>query len=238
MLKDGDKLIVDGREISFVYCLSGFIPDYYTSQDIWDVRETLEWSRACKAPSVPAQLAGTKKVQQMWCKESVLKRFMPQKDQAKNIEDVLSVFAVQAYPVEKDKQTKKWVEDAIAHKDAWLLKPQREGGGHLVSGDKVRELLEEGDEQKLGEFVLMQKIMPFPQPSGMLSPTLGFTEHNETVSELGIFQTLVYNGERRVTNEAEEACGHLMKTKKAASPEGGVMSGNAVLDTALLVEKM
>ena len=54
----------------------------------------------------------------------------------------------------------------------------------------------------------------------------------DTLSELGIYSTLVRRGSRVLRNEE---AGHLVRTKAASSNEGGVAAGYAVLDSPLLV---
>ena len=53
----------------------------------------------------------------------------------------------------------------------------------------------------------------------------------ETLSELGIYGTLVRRGQQ-VLHNAE--AGHLVRTKAASSNEGGVAAGFAVLDSPML----
>jgi hypothetical protein len=53
----------------------------------------------------------------------------------------------------------------------------------------------------------------------------------ETLSELGIYSTLVRKGAEILLN-AE--AGHLVRTKAATSNEGGVAAGFAVLDSPML----
>lgn len=53
----------------------------------------------------------------------------------------------------------------------------------------------------------------------------------DTLSELGIYSTLVRRGDTVLLNEE---AGHLVRTKAATSDEGGVAAGFAVLDSPML----
>lgn len=55
----------------------------------------------------------------------------------------------------------------------------------------------------------------------------------ETVSEVGIYGTLVRRGEQELLNRE---AGHLVRTKAVTSNEGGVAAGFAVLDSPFLVD--
>ena len=55
----------------------------------------------------------------------------------------------------------------------------------------------------------------------------------ETVSEVGIYGTLVRRGGEELLNRE---AGHLVRTKAVTSNEGGVAAGFAVLDSPFLVD--
>ncbi|KAF4649234.1 hypothetical protein FOL47_002307, partial [Perkinsus chesapeaki] len=63
-------------EISVFYFRAGYGPSHYTDDSCWDARKRIEQSAAVKCPSIPQQLAGTKKVQQLWYSDpSLMTRF-------------------------------------------------------------------------------------------------------------------------------------------------------------------
>ena len=71
-----DKHTVQAVEISTVYFRAGYSPSDFTHPRSWDVRRLLERSRAIKCPSIPLQLAGAKKVQQVLTQPGMLERFL------------------------------------------------------------------------------------------------------------------------------------------------------------------
>ena len=116
---------------------------------------------------------------------------------------------------------------AIANPDAFVLKPQREGGGNNLYGAELAAALAAG--AGLSAYILMQRILPPPATAILLRN--GEASEGEALSELGIYGTFVRVGARVLAN-AE--AGHLVRTKTAASNEGGVAAGYAVLDSPYL----
>lgn len=135
--------------------------------------------------------------------------------------------------LDSDPATQAVVDDAIAHPERYVLKPQREGGGNNYYGDALREKLaaaRAAGGRGLGAYILMQRIQPPVNRSIMVR--LGCAVEADTLSELGVYSTFVRRG-GRVLLSAE--AGTLVRTKAASSDEGGVASGYAVLDSPLLV---
>lgn len=52
----------NGLEVAVVYFRSGYAPEQYPTDKEWNVRLTIERSKALKCPSIHYHLAGTKKV--------------------------------------------------------------------------------------------------------------------------------------------------------------------------------
>lgn len=127
--------------------------------------------------------------------------------------------------------------DAIIHAVienplAYVLKPQREGGGNNLYGDDMVARLQ--DRNGLGAYILMQRIQP--QKHRALFMRHGKVTASDALSELGIYS--VYLGHRGKCKKLlrNDAVGHLLRTKTANSNEGGVAAGFAVLDSPLLCD--
>mmetsp|Transcript_21124 Transcript_21124/g.46405 ORF Transcript_21124/g.46405 Transcript_21124/m.46405 type:complete len:568 (+) Transcript_21124:18-1721(+) len=230
---DGDCFVfLDGSdevEVSVVYMRSGYGPENYEGEGTWDVRERFEWSRAAKCPSVPAQLTGTKRVQQLWADPAVLTKFGVD---AGIRQRMARVFARQVNPAAKDEKSQAVVREAQDDPSRWVLKPQREGGGHNLHGEQIQEALSKDD---CGQYVLMEKICPAPHQAAMVdqakSVATGDLETrwiDKAVSELGIYTVVVADGRRRVQSDV---VGHMLRTKDQSTSEGGVNAGFAVLNT-------
>ncbi|KAF4750259.1 hypothetical protein FOZ63_013341, partial [Perkinsus olseni] len=83
-------------EIALFYFRTGYGPNQYLNDSHWALRESLERSKAVMCPSVPQQLTGTKKVQQLWYSDpSVMTRFGLTEQEAERMREH---FAVQVDP--------------------------------------------------------------------------------------------------------------------------------------------
>ncbi|KAI3794579.1 hypothetical protein L1987_37211 [Smallanthus sonchifolius] len=223
ILSDG-TLQVDGETVAVIYFRAGYAPTDYPSESEWKARLLMEESSAIKCPSISYHLTGTKKVQQELAKPNVLERFLENKD---DIAKLRGCFAGLWSLDDSDA-----VKNAIQQPGAYVMKPQREGGGNNIYGDFVKETLlrlqKEGSEEEAA-YILMQRIFPTVFPTVLVRDGICYKEH--AVSELGIFSAYLRNKETVLSNEQ---CGYLMRTKVSSSNEGGVAAGFAVLDSLYL----
>ena len=124
------------------------------------------------------------------------------------------------------------MEAAIADGSAWVLKPQREGGGNNFYGAELsRYLQEKRNDPILGGYILMQRIFPANQMSVFLRK--GQVEVLASLSELGIYGTFLGNGCEELLNNT---AGYLLRTKQTGVDEGGVAAGSSVINSVLLCD--
>ena len=116
-------------EPTVVYFRAGYTPNDYHGEAEWDARLLLERSVAIKCPSLAQHLAGTKKVQQALAVDGVLEKFVSAGDAS-----TLRLCFAALYGLEEDggKAVEAIVKKAIANKDGYVMKPQREGGARLI----------------------------------------------------------------------------------------------------------
>ncbi|KAL5224579.1 hypothetical protein ABZP36_011218 [Zizania latifolia] len=217
-------LVVNGLPVAVVYFRAGYSPDDYPSETEWRARLLIERSSAIKCPSIAHHLVGTKKIQQELAKENVLERFL---DNKSDIEKVRKCFAG-LWSLDNDTI----VMSAIESPELYVLKPQREGGGNNIYGDKLRETLvnlrKEGSNE-LAAYILMQRI--FPPASLCYLVREGTCIKDNSVSEFGVFGAYLRNKDKVIINGH---CGYLMRTKAASLNEGGVVAGYAFLNSIFL----
>jgi len=249
------------QEVSLVYFRAGYAPTDYPAGDggvEWKTRESIERSRATKCPNLGYHLAGTKKVQQALARPGVLERFFPSGGEKEEVpeqkeEDVVvelrnamtGLYSLGSDALPEDMEA---VEDALGGgAGRYVLKPQREGGGYNYYGEQLAEKLREGtatnSEGKLelggdlAEFILMQRLFPPQQTSVLLRG--GVVEGmGESVSELGVFGTVLGSGENEGEDEGvvhNEYAGYILRTKFSDVDEGGVASGFATLSSPYLL---
>ncbi|KAF5393771.1 hypothetical protein D9757_000260 [Collybiopsis confluens] len=226
-------------EISTVYYRAGYTPDDYPTSTHYQTRFTLERSRAIKCPTIPLQLAGGKKVQQVLTEPGVLEHFLCDKEKY----GTKGVFPSQALAEIRESWMEMWALDfegdtgvKIAREKALgvVLKPQREGGGNNVYKEAIPAFLDSLPAKERSAWIAMELISP---PAGLKNYLIragtGATVETEVVSELGIFGWTLF-GPGQVVSGKE--VGWLVRTKSKESNEGGVATGFSVLDSLLLVD--
>eukprot|EP00210_Caulerpa_lentillifera_P004223 g4028.t1 len=225
-LDENGNLLVDGQRISVVYYRSGYSPSSYLTEKEWAARRLIEISSACKCPSISYHLTGTKKIQQELAKPGNVERFLSAEDS-----QIVRGFFAGLWGLDdlNDSETKRVIEEAVARPDAFVLKPQREGGGNNLYGEQMVETL--SNKQSLAAYILMERIRPRVHRTVLLRNEEFFEE--ETVSELGIYGLYLRKGSNTLLNKS---AGHLLRTKVASSDEGGVFAGFATLDSPYLID--
>lgn len=233
-------------EISTVYFRAGYTPTDFPTETHWTARLTLERSRAIKCPSIPLQLAGGKKVQEVLSQPGVVDRFLESaSDVAALRETWMSMWALDtdtpptAFPGEPVAGEPLGTTLARRHADRLVLKPQREGGGNNVYKSDIPPFLDGLVEEERRAWIAMALIVP---PAGVGSYLVRATSdvdttrvvRTETISELGIFGWALFGKDMGCKERGD--VGWLMRTKGVESNEGGVAAGFSVLDSVMLVD--
>jgi glutathione synthase len=115
----------------------------------------------------------------------------------------------------------------------YVLKTQREGGGHNYFGDDIREKL--STEKDLWKYSLMERIFPISFPAMLMRNSEIWT--GEAVSEIGVFGRIIGKFEKddiQVLDNQE--IGWMMRTKPIYTDEGGVNAGYAYVDCPYLAD--
>ncbi|XP_035512602.1 glutathione synthetase-like [Morone saxatilis] len=227
-LDDDKKLFIDGLEVAVVYYRSGYSPDDYMEQT-WDARLLMERSLAVKCPDISTHLAGTKKVQQVLARPGVLEKFFP--DQPKVVEQIRATFAG-LYTLDTGPEGDRAFAMALANPDAFVLKPQREGGGNNYFGkDIVRVLQEVKSDKRRAAYILMDKIRPREEHNILLRKGLPLKLFS-VCCEIGVCGAYVRHGGEMLLNKA---VGHILRTKSIEHNDAGIMGGVTVFDNPLLI---
>lgn len=117
------------------------------------------------------------------------------------------------------------------------MKPQREGGGNNIYGQDIPAKLNQiKDSAEREGYIIMERILP-PQLTNLLvSPGSSTSEGDEVSyqvidSELGIYGSILGNRDNVVFNHE---AGHVLRSKRLGFNEGGVSSGQGVIDSPFL----
>eukprot|EP01041_Mallomonas_annulata_P003989 gene3989-7945_t len=213
-------------EVSVVYFRAGYGPeDYQPSAQCWASRLLLEQSMAIKCPTVAHQLVGTKKVQQALAMAGELEKFVTD---VNDLQAMRKVFAG-LYSLE-GMAGDKAVAMALADPDNFVLKPQREGGGHNFYGQDVADQLRAMNEYERSAYILMERIRPPDRTSILVRD--GQTIEMSCLCELGVYGIYLRVGDEILINKYG---GHLLRVKPSNVDEGGVAAGFAVLSSPKLI---
>jgi hypothetical protein len=106
----------------------------------------------------------------------------------------------------------------------------QEGGGHNYFDEDMVSQLQTMDAEARKAFILMQRVHPTPFEGCVLQEQQ--THCVDLVSELGVFSSYVRQGDDVLLNEY---AGYLVRSKDAHNAEGGIASGNGVIDSIVLM---
>ncbi|PSN51649.1 Glutathione synthetase [Blattella germanica] len=141
----------------------------------------------------------------------------------------------QALAKPKNEEGNSAAEMAKTNPERYVLKPQREGGGNNVYGEKVREALQTmHNSEERTAWILMERISPPTQKGYMVRP--GGPEVPklvDLVSELGIFGVVIGDAANIRSNRQ---VGYMLRTKLSDADEGGVAAGSGALDSPYLID--
>jgi len=223
-------------EVAVVYFRSGYGPSDYPDKFAWEARYQIERSAAIKCPTILTQLAGTKKVQQLLASPkgtaalilgSAVSEFL-------DVNPDLRTTFTNIYPMDDSAagQTARRLALDPETSKAYVLKPQREGGGNNIYRSAIPEFLKSIPESHWSSYILMELINPPPVSNLILRN--GKFEQGGVICELGIYGSCLWD---QVTGEVKHnrEAGYLLRTKGDKSEEGGVAAGFGCMDSCRLV---
>jgi glutathione synthase len=162
---------------------------------------------------------------------SILNRFI--KDSQNEIEELEKTFT-NIYPLDESPaglEARKLATDP-EHCKAYVLKPQREGGGNNIYRTAIPPFLKSLPETHWKSYILMEIITPPPVHNTILRN--GVLEQGGVICELGVYGTCLWDQGTKEVIHNEEA-GYLLRTKGDKSEEGGVAAGFGSMDSCRLV---
>ncbi|XP_065827798.1 glutathione synthetase-like [Oscarella lobularis] len=225
---DDQALLIDGQEVAVVFFRSCYGVEHYPTEKHWKARLLLETSKSIQCPSVAQQLAGTKKIQQELSKPGILEKF---------IEDPAAVRRMRAtfcamYSIDRNAEGDAAAQLGVQNPEQYVLKPQREGGGHNIYGIDVKTFLEKHwEDDERSAYIMMERVRPsFADNYFVRQGQITRLQPTQLINELGIYGAYVRKGEEELLNEA---VGHVLRSKPFDSDEGGLFAGYGCLDSPL-----
>jgi glutathione synthase len=147
------------------------------------------------------------------------------------------------------------IEEALRNPSAFVMKPQREGGGNNLYGAELGAALQQMSAVERAGYILMERILPPAQGARMMRGKTIF-RCDRSLCELGIFSVFLGSSTHVMRNKY---AGYLLRVREHAEPayfvhvvdisylllrhtqvkaqdtdEGGVAAGFAVLSAPLL----
>ncbi|NLS11868.1 glutathione synthase [Vibrio sp. SM6] len=233
---ENGRLLLDGiGAVDVVYLRAGYqCQDYWLDDEkecchtLGQTRRMIEQHRVALNATLGQQLATSKTMQ-------MVLTMMPAQAYLQwglTIEEANAVKTVLAEMKPLNPETIAWFFDHAQQKD-WVLKNQGEGGGHCVFGSAIGEKLASLHENEYNAWLLMQRLYPHERDTPALAiRQAAATQVDDLVSEIGLF-TAFYQGEP-MTDYAGYA-GYLIRSKPASENEGGIHSGQGILDSLMVV---
>lgn len=232
-LKSNRELVIDGKhEVAVVYYRTAYDPEDYGGEMGWNVRLLLERSKAIKCPSIQYHITGCKKIQQIVANQTVLEKFITNE---RELKDLMQVFTG-LWGLELGPSGDAAIDMALKEPNRFVLKPQREGGGHNYFGKEVAVKLNEIKASKERESYILMELIRAPKiPNHILMPNKTMALNNfkplDIVFEFGVFGAII-GDETRIVHCRE--AGHNFRSKVFGINEGGVMAGFGALDSPFL----
>ncbi len=119
----------------------------------------------------------------------------------------------------------------------WVLKNQGEGGGHCLFDDDIITALQQLSPSDYGAWILMRRLRPAVRETpALLIRETGANTVDDLISETGIFTAHLGAQPLPTLDEQAGYIGYLVRSKPAGVVDGGVHSGQGVLDSLLLVD--
>jgi glutathione synthase len=221
------RLLIDSKiEVAIVYYRVLYDPSQYSKgEESWKLRLKIETSQAIKCPTIGYQLSGVKKFQEVLTDKEILLRFLPEREASELSQTFADFFTLDEEGA---------VAAALKNPNKFVMKPQREGGGHNLYGEEIVKRIQEirGTDER-HSFILMQMIEA-PVVDNILIgrdvyPSSG---HIDPVTcELGIFGSILSKGNNVIFNHED---GHVLRCKKLGVNEGGISAGFGAIDSPFL----
>uniref|UniRef100_A0A914H5C6 Glutathione synthase n=1 Tax=Globodera rostochiensis TaxID=31243 RepID=A0A914H5C6_GLORO len=209
-------LRLDGRPVAVAYKNMLFM-GYTSSPEEFHFIRMIERSKAIKASSLFLEFSTSKKIQQLLALPGMVERFFPDPSEAQMVADIRSTFAKLWGLENDDEQTRMVIEDAIAHPERYVLKPNKEGGGVNFWGQDIVDKLKTFTQTERAAHILMERLNPMPTKNFLVMPNKE-TQLSDVVNEIGIYGFIFGNLEDGTVMHYEQN-GNLIRTKLADKPE-------------------
>jgi glutathione synthase len=222
------KLTVLGKEVAIFYFRDGYMPHQY-NENCWKARELIELSRAIKCPDVTLQLINMKYFQYVLNFEKAWKHFGFSEEEFRQSREMFcDILTIRDFGMDTAKMTEYIVSNGGY--DAFVLKPQREGGANNYFGDQIKKEIETQTPEHLEAFILMKRIHTRTYSNIHCNWTQ--LRVRPTMDEIGMYHHNLWENASEIS---QFPGGTLVRSKISGVDEGGVGMGFAVINSVEVI---
>ncbi|KAL7675390.1 hypothetical protein ACOME3_001651 [Neoechinorhynchus agilis] len=237
-LKDDDT--GNNMEVALVYFRAGYVIKHFNTEDEWSAIKMIEASVCVKSTGIDRRLANTKRIQaELYRRPDLLRTYAGCDEETTR--QLMSLFC-EMYRLEVDdelEEAKKRVKDEPLQ---WVLKYNAEGGGNNIFGNDADYAVMEAErfwlsinewitDSALGgdldDCILQRLINPVVYKNMIVRAGETEQKYEDVIDEYGIFSALLIKTTEDGKDEViyNHVIGNLVRTKSAASAEGGISAG-------------
>lgn len=149
-----------GEEVALFYFRDGYIPiNYDTVPGSWELRETIEKSQAIKCPDVYTQITNFKYIQYLINRPETWNHFGFSREVFEsNRATFCDMKTIGDFSNSKEQLTEYIISNGGY--DAFVMKPQKEGGANNYFGIDIKEAIEKFSVDYLSSHIFMKRIYP------------------------------------------------------------------------------
>jgi len=135
------------------------------------------------------------------------------------------------YSLDEGDNPEQIIKKVLSNPSAYVMKPQREGGGNLLYDTTMTNALNSMSPSQRAAYIIMDKIVPKSVNTYVILKS-GNLAVMDGISEIGVYGVFLGNHKKVFLNSF---AGTLVRTKSKSDADGGVCAGVAVLDSPYLV---
>jgi glutathione synthase len=180
-----------------------------------------------KCPNIDTFLCTFKLFQYYLGKKEILQKFIPEETISSDVMRFFTKIIFTGDLTDQEEITNISL-DVKSDTKKYVVKPQREGGGNNYYNDEILKMI---DTEEIHSSIIMERINP-PQQNCHLLQNHKISQNN-CVSELGIYGIILSEDS---TVHLNKRAGFLLRTKEHSKEEGGVATGNSVIDLPYLTD--
>ena len=216
------------RIVSVAYLRTGHTAFENSVEQQWAGRSMLEHSNAVKCPTIGAQLAGSKRIQQVLTSEETLSQFLDSKEEV----DLLKSTFVRHYSLCKSEGGAEHAKIAIENPEKFfVLKGQDDGVGNVYFSEEMKGLLMQHSGDQLEAYTLTDRLIVDKNWCSFVKH--GKLVEEEVIGELAIWSTCVSCNREVLINKYAGTGGRL---KRADEEEHGITVDNIITSSVVFVE--